>query len=98
MNKLIEMEQAGIAIYVFGPGYLGSYAKNWNIQAKKIDDGMELNISTSALTLPAAIDDVYERWIKATTGLPNHSLKQIEHRPPFNDPTLDHRLDDEIPF
>lgn len=79
MEKLIEMERAGVALYVFGPGFLGSYHKYWNIQAKKEDAGIKLEISTTHADLPTAIDDIYEKWVAATKGLPQHGLKQIEH-------------------
>lgn len=88
LEKLNEMERAGVAIHVFGPGFLGSYAKNWNITAKKTYEGVELNIAITNPTLEGAIDDIYTRWVKAAIGLPNHSLLQIEHK----------TLDNEIPF
>lgn len=102
MEKLVEMERAGVSLYIFGPGWLGTYAKQWSVHAKKLEDGITLEIITQADDLQAAIDDTYEKWVSATRGLPNHGLKQIEHyeTPPSSTEEVKQalNLDDEIPF
>lgn len=90
MEKLTELANAGVTIVVWGPKAL--YDMKWHVTAEKNDDGIELKIKTEHADLQFAIDDAYERWIKATSkGIPNLTLKQIDYVPPAPS-------DDEIPF
>ena len=89
MDKLIELANAGVTIVILGPA--GMYAPKWHVNIKKNNEGTELTIKTEHVNPQSAIDDAYERWIKATgKGIPNLTLKQIDYIPPAS-------LDDEIP-
>jgi short-subunit dehydrogenase len=78
MEKLIELANAGVEVTIYGP-YL--FRKEWRVTATKSDtEGTELKIVTEHEVLLRAIEDAYDKWIRSTTnGLPNLSLRQIEH-------------------
>lgn len=97
MEKLIELANAGVEISMFGPY---SYREGWKLTATKSDDGSELKVSAESIDLYAAINDLYERWVRATSkGLPNLGLRQIEHIvPPKEDLASRPSIYDEIPF
>lgn len=97
MEKLIEMANAGVGLHIFSPTFLGSYQKDWHITAKREDDGIKLEITSSGPGLGVVIDDIYEKWVKATKGMPHLGLRQIEHQPFDRMPSPD-ALDAEIPF
>lgn len=92
MNKLIEMANAGVSITIYGGPYWGD---KWDVQAKKEDDGIKLEISSMSKDLETAINDTYEKWVSVTSKGARHlGLNQIEHAPP-REPV---DLNDEIHF
>jgi hypothetical protein len=98
MDKLIELANAGLEISIFGPY---TYRDNWVVNGEKKSDGIELKIKAESPDLYSAINDLYERWVKATSkGIPNLGLNQIEHivppAPQYSSPAFD--IDNEIPF
>lgn len=91
MEKLIEMANAGVSITIYGGPYWGN---RWDVQAKKEDDGIKLEVSSESKDLSEAINDTYEKWVSVTSrGAKHLGLNQIEHKP-MTPPDLD----DEIPF
>lgn len=97
MEKLVEMANAGVGLHIFGPAFVGTWQKDWSITAKREDDGIKLEISSEGPDLAAAVDDIYEKWVTATKGMPHLGLRQIEHQPFGRMPSPD-ALDAEIPF
>lgn len=93
MDKLLEMTNAGIKLTIYNPVWHYNY-EGWEIKACKSDDGANLELVVQHRDLQSAIDDIYERWIVATRGLPSMSLKQIEHVVPSTATAFDN----EIPF
>lgn len=91
MNKLIEMENAGVNFSIYGGPYWG---RKWHVTAKREDDGIKLEIVSKHRDLETAIDDVYEKWLAVTShGARNLGLNQIDYVP-----LTSTNLDDEIPF
>lgn len=75
--------------------------QSWSVDLEKDTTGTKLKMDTRNDDLQTAIDQAYEKWILATTYLPSHSLRQIEHQmeaPPKASPNLNQMTDDEIPF
>lgn len=97
MEKLIEMANAGVELNIFGPY---QYRAEWSVNATKTDtEGTRLEIKYSGDNLLATIDEVYDRWIRATrNGMPSLTLNQIEHQPPAPYHEIKRDIDDEIPF
>jgi len=80
MEKLIEMDAAGVVLRIYSPSF-STYSKKWDIAALREADGVKLEITVQSETLGEAIDEVYAKWLVATRGLPQHSLRQLTLQP-----------------
>lgn len=77
MEKLLELANAGVEVNVNGPY---QYSEYWRLFASRETEGLALKIETRSTDLAEAINELYEKWVRATShGLPAHTLRQITH-------------------
>ena len=107
--KLEEMDRAGVVLLVYSPSFF-SYNKKWEIQAKKTEGGVKLEIDVLADSFAEAVEEIYTKWLSSTRGLPEHGLLVISHQPTVADQQASKQaskqqevdwkeeLNDEIPF
>jgi hypothetical protein len=108
--KLVEMNNNGVTVMIdnsYTSRQRNGQGKQWNVTARKEADGVSLSINHVCDDLDEGIDDIYQKWAKATGhGMPEHKLNILEHKP--ETPPLHSHMreserraaiaDDEIPF
>lgn len=101
VEMLEEMDRAGVVLIIYSSSFYRSYGKyKWGLEAKKESEGVSLKIVSYGDSLAEATEEIYDKWITATKGLPEHGLRQIEATPQAAPQATDweKELNDEIPF
>lgn len=83
--KLVEMNNNGVTLRIdnsYTSRQASGQGKQWNVAASKDADGVSLSIIHTCDDLDEGIDDIYNKWLKATgQGMPEHKLNILEHKP-----------------
>lgn len=114
--KLVEMNNNGVSLRIdnaYTSKQKSGQGKQWDVTAAKSSDGVLLSIQHTCDDLDEGIDEIYQKWCKATgQGIPEHKLNILEHHQTKlpegasktgegedeEEPLSRSSFDDEIPF